>query len=81
VSDDGAKLYLNNELLLDNDGLHSADNPVVKLVPLNPGYYPIMIRFFERAGDESVTIGSVSFEKKVKAIPFPKEMFFYKDQN
>jgi predicted alpha/beta superfamily hydrolase len=81
VSDDGAKLYFNNELLLDNDGLHSADRPVVKLIPLNPGYYPIMIRFFERAGDESVTVGSVSFEKKAKAVPLPKEMFFYKEQD
>jgi predicted alpha/beta superfamily hydrolase len=79
VSDDGSKLYFNNELLLENDGLHSADKPVVKLVPLNPGYYPILIQFFERAGDQSVTIGTVSFKKKPKATPLPKEMFFYKE--
>jgi len=46
VSDDGSKVYLNNTLLFDNDGLHAADNPVVKLVPLNPGYYPIRIGLF-----------------------------------
>jgi predicted alpha/beta superfamily hydrolase len=78
MSDDGSKLYFNNELLLVNDGLHSADLPVVKLIPLNPGYYPIMIQLFEKTGDQSVSIGSVSFAKKVKPTPFPKEMFFYK---
>ena len=79
VSDDGSKVYFNNQLLLDNDGLHSADNPVVKLVPLNPGYYPIIIQFFERTGDESLTIGTVENGKKPKAVPITKEMLFYKE--
>lgn len=77
VSDDGSKTYLNNQLLFDNDGLHSADNPVVKLVPLNPGYYPIRIDFFERTGDQSVTLGSVTGKKKLQPLPIPKEMLFY----
>jgi predicted alpha/beta superfamily hydrolase len=79
VSDDGSKLFLNNELLLDNNGLHAAQNPVVKLVPLNPGYYPIRIQYFERTGDESVTIGTVENGKKPKAVPITKEMLFYKE--
>ncbi len=79
VSDDGSKVYFNNKLLLDNDGLHSADNPVVKLVPLNPGYYPIIIQFFERTGDESLTIGTVENGKKPKAVPITKQMLFYKE--
>jgi predicted alpha/beta superfamily hydrolase len=79
VSDDGSKVYLNNQLLLDNDGLHAADNPVVKLVPLNPGYYPIMIRYFEKNGGESVTFGYVAGKKKLVPLPFPKEMLFHKE--
>jgi predicted alpha/beta superfamily hydrolase len=79
VSDDGSKTYLNNQLLFDNDGLHSADNPVVKLVPLNPGYYPLRIDFFERTGDQSVTLGWVTGKKKIQALPIPKEMLFYKE--
>ena len=79
VSDDGSKTYLNNQLLFDNDGLHSADNPIVKLVPLNPGYYPIRIDYFERTGDQSVTLGSVTGKKKLQALPIPKEMLFYKE--
>jgi predicted alpha/beta superfamily hydrolase len=79
VSDDGSKAYLNNQLFFDNDGLHSADNPVVKLVPLNPGYYPLRIDFFERTGDQSVTLGYVTGKKNLQAVPIPKEMLFYKE--
>ncbi len=79
VSDDGSKLYFNNEVLLNNDGLHSAQSPVVKLVPLNPGYYPIRIQYFERTGDESVTLGTVENGKKPKAVPITKDMLFYKE--
>jgi hypothetical protein len=79
VSDDGSKVYFNNQLFLDNDGLHSADNPVVKLVPLNPGYYPIKINYFERTGDQSVTLGYVTGAKKIQAVPIPKEWLFYKE--
>jgi predicted alpha/beta superfamily hydrolase len=79
TSDDGAKAYLNNQLLFDNDGLHSADNPVVKVIPLNPGYYPIRIDYFERTGNESITLGTVTGRKSLQPIPIPKEMLFYKE--
>lgn len=80
VSDDGSKTYFNNQLLFDNDGLHSADIPVVRVIPLNPGYYPVRIDYFERAGNEAVSLGWVLFEKKsMNAVPIPKDMLFYKE--
>jgi predicted alpha/beta superfamily hydrolase len=79
ISDDGSKVYFNNQLLLNNDGLHAAGRPVVKLIPLNPGYYPIMIEYFERTGSESIALGSVTGTKKPAPVPFPKEMLFYKE--
>ncbi len=79
VSDDGSKVYFNNELLFDNDGLHSADNPVVKEIPLNPGYYPLRIDYFERTGGETITLGTATVGKKLQALPLPKEMLFYKE--
>jgi hypothetical protein len=79
VSDDGSRVYLNNQLLLNNDGLHSADRPVVKLIPLNPGFYPIVIQYFEKSGGESLTIGTVENDKKPQPIPLPKLMLFYKE--
>jgi len=77
TSDDGSKVYLNSQLLLSNDGLHDAGRPVVKLVPLMPGYYPITIDYFEKAGDQSVTIGTV--DDKIQPVPFTKESFFHKE--
>ena len=79
TSDDGSKVYLNNELLFDNDGLHSADNPIVKLVPLNPGYYPLRIDYFEKTGNQAITLGYVIGKKKLNAVPLPNEMLFYKE--
>ncbi len=79
TSDDGSKVYLNNQLLLDNDGLHSADLPVVSLLPLNPGYYPIRIDYFEKNGGEGITIGYLNNGKNIQPVPIGKEMLFYKE--
>jgi predicted alpha/beta superfamily hydrolase len=78
VSDDGSKVYFNNQLILNNDGLHSDDKPVVCFLPLNPGYYPIKIQCFERTGGESIVLGAVVGDEKPK--PIVKEMFFYKEK-
>jgi len=48
-SDDGSRLYINDELLIDNDGLHSMryrENPI----DLEAGHHPIEVLFFERTG-------------------------------
>jgi len=76
VSDDGSKLYFNHKMVLNNDGLHSADKPVVSLLPLNPGYYPIQIDFFERTGDERITVGTVVGAGN--PMPLTSGMLFYK---
>jgi predicted alpha/beta superfamily hydrolase len=79
TSDDGSKVYLNDALLFDNDGLHSADNPIVKVMPLNPGYYKIRIDYFEKTGSEAITMGWVKGKKNLQPVPIPKEMFFNKE--
>ena len=45
-SDDGAKLYIDGKLVIDNDGSHSA-NFVVGKVALEAGYHHMYIRYFE----------------------------------
>lgn len=77
TSDDGSKVYFNNQLLLNNDGLHGAEKPAVNLVPLNPGYYPVKIEYFQKAGNKGITFGYLI--GKNKPVPVPKEMFFYKE--
>ncbi len=78
TSDDGSELYINNRLILDNDGIHSAEVPVVAVVPLTPGYYPITIKYFEKSGNESISAGMVKGKENPSPQPFAKEMLFYK---
>ncbi|NUQ23215.1 MAG: alpha-L-fucosidase [Saprospiraceae bacterium] len=60
ASDDGSRLYVNNRLVVDNDGLHGA-REVGGAVPLLKGLNAIRIEFFEKSGDESL---SLSFESR-----------------
>jgi predicted alpha/beta superfamily hydrolase len=49
-SDDGSKFYLNGKLLLNNDGIHGTGNIKSYVVPLQKGFYPVKIEFFQRGG-------------------------------
>ena len=55
TSDDGSALYIDNTELILNDGLH-AEEEQLGYVLLAAGYHRIEIRFFERGGDESLTL-------------------------
>ncbi len=54
-SDDGSKLYINNTVVVDNDGLH-APVTVTGQVFLNPGTYSLRVEFFERGGGETLEV-------------------------
>jgi predicted alpha/beta superfamily hydrolase len=79
TSDDGSEFYLNNQLILENNGLHNADLPKVTVLPLEPGYYPITIRYFEKNGGESIAAGMVKGLENPSPQPFSKELLFYKE--
>ncbi len=49
ASDDGSMLYLNNKIIVNNDGLH-AEQTISGTVALRKGYYPLTIRFIEGGG-------------------------------
>ncbi len=49
TSDDGSQLYLDDELVVDNDGKHPILNKS-NLVPVQKGYHKIKIKYFD-AGD------------------------------
>lgn len=46
TSDDGSKLYIDDELVVDNDGLHA---PVTEegVLPLSPGEHRIRVSYFQ----------------------------------
>lgn len=65
-SDDGSRFYLNNELVIDNDGYHGMEYKDASLA-LKEGVYPIKIVYFEATGGENLKFElETSDGKKVK---------------
>ena len=55
VSDDGSKLLINGQPVVDNDGLHSRQS-VSGNIHLKKGMHQIEVQFFERGGQESLDV-------------------------
>lgn len=54
-SNDGAKMYFNNQLLINNDGLHG--NKLVKQqIALSKGYFPVKLYYFQAGGGKNLTL-------------------------
>ncbi len=55
ASDDGSRLYIGDELLVDNDGIHSIEE-AAGTTALAAGYHPVKVTFFERDGGEGLQV-------------------------
>ncbi len=55
VSDDGSNLFIGNEKVVDNDGLHGAKE-VEGLVALGAGWHKIQVSFFEKTGGDVLKV-------------------------
>ena len=55
-SDDGSKLYLDNRLLIDYDGLHGGGNNKSYIVPLQKGFYPFRLEYFQKDGGRTLKL-------------------------
>ena len=55
TSDDGSKLYIENTVVVDNDGLHPPET-VTGQIFLNPGSYSLRVEFFEQGGGETLDV-------------------------
>lgn len=54
-SDDGSRLYINNNLVVDNDGIHPTITKNGQIF-LNPGNHLIRVEFFENDGGQSLDV-------------------------
>jgi len=66
TSDDGSKLFLDDELVIDHDGLHAAE-PKEGATTLTAGVHPLLVEFVEAGGGQELhlewkTPGSTEFE-------------------
>jgi predicted alpha/beta superfamily hydrolase len=73
-ADDGYRLYLDNKILLDYDGLHGDDAPGCSyIIPLKKGFYQIRQEYFQKEGGRKLDlvylIPSTIASKKPTPIP------------
>lgn len=55
-SDDGSRLLIGGRVLIDNDGLHSAEEEKEGSIALEAGLHAITIEQFQREGDKSLLL-------------------------
>lgn len=54
-SDDGSRMYINDTLTVDNDGMHG-EIEKSKDIPLAKGYHKIKVQYFERTGTDNLEV-------------------------
>ncbi|KLU07684.1 HtrA protease/chaperone protein [Rhodopirellula islandica] len=85
TSDDGSRVFLHDQLLLDHDGNHPPMT-VSRLVRANAGLHPIRIEYFEGGGDQTLTAGltrvdasegdsSEELDSQAEAMPLDLQFF------
>lgn len=55
-SDDGSRLYIGSKIVVDNDGLHGAQEKTGS-IKLKAGLHPIAVTFFEKGGGQELSVG------------------------
>ncbi len=76
-SDDGSRLYIGDELVVDNDGLHGSREAGGQIV-LEKGFHAIRVDFFQRSGgaDFEVSYSGPAMYKQ----PVPAEVLFHRNE-
>ncbi|MEE9440198.1 MAG: family 20 glycosylhydrolase [Saprospiraceae bacterium] len=55
TSDDGSRLYINDNLVVDNDGLHGMEEKMGEIA-LKAGYHRLEVKYFEGEGGEGLIV-------------------------
>jgi alpha-L-fucosidase len=74
ASDDGSRLFVDNKMIIDNDGLHSLTEKSAE-IGLNQGFHAIRVEFLQRTGSDELKLYIDSPGMPRKSIP--KEMLFH----
>ncbi|MCX7048517.1 MAG: PA14 domain-containing protein [Candidatus Sumerlaeota bacterium] len=67
-SDDGSKLWIDDKVVVDNDGLHAAEEKSGK-VRLAAGAHKIVVGYFEKDGDKVLEVSFEGPDIAKKALP------------
>ncbi len=74
TSDDGSTLFIDNEIVVDNDGQHGSKK-VSGIVPLQAGNHEIIVRYFQGTGGEELKV-NWAFDKTGEQ-PIPAAALFH----
>lgn len=55
-TNEGSRMWVNNQLVVNNDGIHTCTKITSGNINLNAGWYPVRIEYFENGGAECFTI-------------------------
>ncbi|MCP4849956.1 MAG: PDZ domain-containing protein [Verrucomicrobiaceae bacterium] len=78
TSDDGSRLSIGKEVIVNNDGLHGVMSNS-GLIRLKAGLHPVTVTFFEQGGAEKL---EVSYEGPgIKKQVIPKEAYFMRGEH
>jgi hypothetical protein len=55
-SDDGSKVYIDNTLVVDNDGLHGMEAWKQGTLELAAGWFSVAVRYFEQAFEQGIQV-------------------------
>jgi len=76
-SDDGSKLFLGDQLLIAHDGVHGGGSPKSYLVPLEKGFHPIRVEFFQKGGGALLNLRYVvPNDPAQRVVPVPLERLY-----
>lgn len=76
-TDDGSKLYVAGQLVVDNDKPHSEIEKTTAQVALQAGYHPIRLKFFELGGGFALHVFYVGPGISKQPVP-PNQLFYQK---
>lgn len=78
-SDDGAKLYVGNKLLINYDGLHGRGNDKSYMIPLQKGFHPLRIEYFQKEGGADLQLMWITpGNYEPRPVPLPVEVQYHK---
>ncbi|HEV7606961.1 MAG TPA: alpha/beta hydrolase-fold protein [Steroidobacteraceae bacterium] len=69
-SDDGSKLSIDEQELIDNDGVHGAWSAKDFMVPLERGFHSIRLEYFQRGGGAQLALTYIP-PGGTEPVPFP----------
>ncbi len=68
TSDDGARLYVDNELVVDLDGLHSTESKVGS-IPLSKGPHALRVDYFNQTGGAELALRVGTLTRELAPVP------------